>query len=108
MVKVINTRKDRLYVDDYLTIHGYPAEASLFVCTEDVPDFRKYVESFLSMLDGVFENNSNRFFPARNGSPRLLIGRVTSSVAAYLQSGTQRGSVACSHFASRRSPSGAR
>ncbi len=56
VVRIDNSRKETLDVEDYLRLHGDAAEASLFVCTKDVPDFTKYVESFLSMLDRVFEN----------------------------------------------------
>ncbi len=56
MVLIVNSRNELLFVDNYLRQHGYTAEASLFVCTEEVPDFRNYVEGFLSMLDSVFDN----------------------------------------------------
>ncbi len=56
VVQIVNSRKEDLIAENYLRIHGYTAEASLFVCTEDVPDFRNYVEGFLSMLDRVFDN----------------------------------------------------
>ncbi len=55
-VQIIKSRKDSLIVQNYLRIHGYAAEASLFVCTEGVLDFTKYAENFFSMLERVFEN----------------------------------------------------
>src|SRR5579884_1068733 len=45
-----------LNIHDFLQLHGYVAEKLLFTYTKDVPDFPKYVESFLSMLDRVFSN----------------------------------------------------
>ena len=56
VVQIINPRNEKLMLDTYLETHGDAAEAGLFVFARGVPDFRKHVEDFLSMLDRAFDN----------------------------------------------------
>ncbi|HZU30921.1 MAG TPA: hypothetical protein VFB79_07385 [Candidatus Angelobacter sp.] len=43
-----------LDVEDYLRLHGFVKERLLFTYTDNVPDFQKYCETFLSTLDHLF------------------------------------------------------
>ena len=51
VVQIINPRNEKLMVDTYLETCGDAADADLFICTRDVPDFRKYVEDFSVFLE---------------------------------------------------------
>jgi|SRR5579884_142608 len=51
LLYIINIEGKRLNVGKYLLLHGLTKERLLFTYTENVPDFEKYCETFLSMLD---------------------------------------------------------